>query len=197
MDDIPLGVCVQTEVEPVVGKSATVSSKEGGRVRPCSMFLLPRGKSLRIGTTWKAWVHSAGSQQRDEVPAGNRGSKPGQLGRLRRQRENRIAIWWCPTRTHTRPTRFCIYGETVIFWLLLLKLQHHTLWMPHSAKKWLAFCAGGKALLEKDKETVLWAEKEGVLMSSEDRKQSQSYCLFCDQKDRKMEWEMTLHWIIG
>ena len=43
MDDIPLGVCVQTEVEPVVEKSATVSSKEGGRVRPCNMFLLPRG----------------------------------------------------------------------------------------------------------------------------------------------------------
>ena len=43
MDDIPLGVRVQTEVEPVVGKSANVTSKKGGRVRPCSMFLHPRG----------------------------------------------------------------------------------------------------------------------------------------------------------
>lgn len=93
MDDIRLGVCVQTEVEPVVGKSATVSSKEGGKARPCSMFLLPRGKSLRSGAMWEAWVHSAGTQQRDEVPAGNRGSKPGHVARLRRQRENRIAIW--------------------------------------------------------------------------------------------------------
>lgn len=44
MVDTPLGVCVQTGVEPVVGKSANANSKEGGRARTWSIFLLSRGK---------------------------------------------------------------------------------------------------------------------------------------------------------
>lgn len=37
--------------------------------------------------------------------------------------------------------------------------------------------------------------RRGYPLSSEDLKQSLSYCLLCDQKDRKMEWEVTIHWI--
>lgn len=98
-----------------------------------AFFFLPRGKVFEDWSNVKGLCPQCWNSVNSSIPSRKQRHKARPCGPGSKVR-GKIGLPFgeAPgTRTHTRLTRVSIYGETVIFWLLLVKLQCLTFCLLH------------------------------------------------------------------